>query len=341
MRLKNTRTVLRIRVGDNHLVHVILCIMNNDIEWFNLDHVNKFHELLRVLSQSIIPRMFASELSCTDPTLSFARSKQGNKSKPTKKTNKSGSVTAMTISNTTGKSGGRKRKLDGVTVATTDQLKQPNKSRIDETILLETNQNSTRRETKDYYYADGESMKFMYQVVENDKNKNNNNTASSTSNKNHMMHQSFLSWGTAGGSATLRMVASTKKNKENDTARKEMIHPPEEEQSSSSSTIMSYEELHTLSKHLILYCCPVHTPAMNQSLYQHDHEEKNRSENSDIQRLEAFRTEWIPISSLFVPPPLSKPTMSSSSFSLSNNNNNKAPPKTTKVKQKQGGQKKN
>ncbi|GAX19161.1 hypothetical protein FisN_3Lh105 [Fistulifera solaris] len=65
MKIAHPRTFLEIKVGQQQCVDVVLHIRRADISWFNEDKTpgnSKFNELLKLLEEKVIPRMFDDEL---------------------------------------------------------------------------------------------------------------------------------------------------------------------------------------------------------------------------------------------------------------------------------------
>lgn len=64
MKIVHPRTFLEVKVGQQQCVEVILHIRRSDIQWFNEDNTeqDKFDELLELLEDKVLPRMFEDEL---------------------------------------------------------------------------------------------------------------------------------------------------------------------------------------------------------------------------------------------------------------------------------------
>jgi hypothetical protein len=66
MKVTRTRTFLPLKVGDSQLVEVLLHMRTHDMAWFNNNDNNNneslFAELLHLIQEQILPRMFADEL---------------------------------------------------------------------------------------------------------------------------------------------------------------------------------------------------------------------------------------------------------------------------------------
>jgi hypothetical protein len=60
---KSTRTFLELKVGRTHTVDVLLHVRRTDVTWFH-SSVDHRKELLKLLSQQIVPKEFEQEIDC-------------------------------------------------------------------------------------------------------------------------------------------------------------------------------------------------------------------------------------------------------------------------------------
>ena len=123
------RSSIDIRVGSNHLVETLLQLRRADWDWYIENESEIEHELLELLEESIIPRMFGKEMETIY-----------NKDRPVEKKLQIGSKNAK---------GGRK-------------TKSTKRSRKKEAALRLQEEEDKEKPEKDVYFSFGEIIQLAY-----------------------------------------------------------------------------------------------------------------------------------------------------------------------------------